>query len=106
MYKLVSVVVDSDAYEKTYEFMAIVKQSTETSYENNEARDVLLDVLRLNDIFEVKMRGDTSRNDMVEMKGLVQTDDKFVDGLHVSFRDSNKNVYSFTDFCAMILPLS
>ena len=97
MYKLVSVVVDSDAYDKTYEFRAIVKQSTETSYENNEARDVLLDVLSLNDIFEVKMRGDTSRNDMVEMKGLVQTDDKFVDGLYVSFRNCNKNAYSFTD---------
>ena len=97
MYKLVSVVVDSDAYEKTYEFRAIVKQATKNSYEDMEARNVLLDVLNMNDILEVKLRGCTSRHDMLELKRLVQTDDKFVDGLYVSFRNCSKNAYSFTD---------
>ena len=97
MYKLVNVVVDSDAYEKTYEFRAIVKQDTDNSYENIEAKNVLLDVLSLNDVFEVKLRGKTQRTDMVELNRLVQTDDKFVDGLYVSFRNCNKNAYSFTD---------
>ena len=97
MYKLVSVVVNSDAYEKTYEFRAIVKQDTKNSYENMEARNVLLDVLSLNNIFEVKLRGRTLRPDMVSLKNLVQTDAKFVDGLYVSFRNCNKNAYSFTD---------
>ena len=97
MYKLVSVVVDSDAYEKTYEFRAIVKQDTKNSYEDMEARNVLLDVLSLNNIFEVKLRGRTLRSDMVSLKNLVQTDAKFVDGLYVSFRNCSKNAYSFTD---------
>ena len=97
MYKLVNVVVDSDAYEKTYEFRAIVKQATGNSYENIEAKNVLLDVLNMNDILEVKLRGSTSRHDMLELKRLVQTDDKFVDGLYVSFRNCNRNTYSFTD---------
>ena len=97
MYKLVSVVVDSDAYEKTYEFRAIVKQATDNSYENIEAKNVLLDVLSLNNILEVKLRGRTLRTDMVSLKNLVQTDAKFVDGLYVSFRNCNKNAYSFTD---------
>ena len=97
MYKLVSVVVDSDAYEKTYEFRAVVKQDTKNSYENMEARNVLLDVLSLNNIFEVKLRGRTLRPDILSLKNLVQTDAKFVDGLYVSFRNCNKNAYSFTD---------
>ena len=97
MYNLSNVVVDSDTYEKTYEFRAIVKQASENRYENMEARNVLLDVLSLNNIFEVKLRGDTQRTDMEELNRLVQTDDKFVDGLYVSFRNCNKNAYSFTD---------
>ena len=97
MYKLVIVVVDSDTYDKTYEFRAVVKQDAENKYEDAEARKVLLDVLSLNNIFEVKLRGNTLRSDMEVLKRLVQTDDKFVDGLYVSFRNCNKNAYSFTD---------
>ena len=97
MYKLVTVVVDSDAYERTFEFRAIVRQASENKYEDAEARNVLLDVLSLNNIFEVKLRGSTQRTDMVELNRLVQTDDKFVDGLYVSFRNCNKNTYYFTD---------
>ena len=97
MYKLVTVVVDSDAYERTFEFRAIVRQASENKYEDAEARNVLLDVLSLNNIFEVKLRGSTQRTDMVELNRLVQTDDKFVDGLYVSFRNCNKNIYYFTD---------
>ena len=70
MYKLVSVVVDSDAYEKTYEFRAIVKHGTKTRYEGVEARNVLLDVLSLNNIFEVKLRGNMLRSDMDVLKDL------------------------------------
>lgn len=97
MYKLVNVSVDSDAYQKVIEFRAIVNHGTRSSYENMEARNVLLDVLSLNNIFEVKLRGRTARSDMVSLKNFVQTDDKFANELYVSFRHCNKKAYSFTD---------
>lgn len=97
MYKLVNVVVDSCVHGKTFEFRAIVKRGTKTRYEGVEARNVLLDVLSANNIFEVKLRGSTCRSDMVVLKKLIPTDDKFVEDLYVCFRDCNGNAYSFTD---------
>ena len=97
MYKLVNVVVDSCVHGKTFEFRAIIKHGTKTRYEGVEARNVLLDVLSVNNIFEVKLRGSTLRPDMVVLEMLVQTDDMFAEDLYVSFRDCNRNAYSFTD---------
>ena len=97
MYKLVSVVVDSDTYEKTFGFKAVVSQTTENIYENMEAVKVLFDILSSNNVFELRLLGSTTRTDMLELRRLVQSDAKFSEGLYVSFRNCNKNAYSFTD---------
>ena len=96
MYKLVNVFVDSDAHG-TFGFRAIVTQSAGCCYEGMEARNVLFSMMRLNDIFEMRLKGNTTLNAMVRLKLLVQSDDKFADGLYVNLRDCNKNAYSFVD---------
>ena len=66
-------------------------------YENMEARNVLFHMFWLNDVFEIRLKENTTINAMVRLKWLVQSDSKFADGLYVNFRDCNKNAYSFTD---------
>ena len=96
MYKLVNVFVDSDAHG-TFGFRAIVTQSAGCCYEGMEARNVLFSIFWLNDIFEMRLKGDTTFNTMVRLKWLVQSDDKFANGLYVNLRECNKNAYSFVD---------
>ena len=96
MYKLANVFVDSDAHG-TFGFRAIVTQSAGCCYEGMEARNVLFGMFYLNDIFEMRLKGDTTFNAMVWLKWLVQTDDKFANGLYVNLRECNKNAYSFVD---------
>ena len=96
MYKLVNVFVGSDAHG-TFGFRAVVTQSAGCCYEGMEARNVLFGMFCLNDIFEMRLKGDTTINTMVRLKWLVQSDDKFANGLYVNLRECNKNAYSFVD---------